>query len=980
MKFGFKFSNLLGTVYNQGNIVYTPDGNTVISPVGNRITAFDLVANKSVTLPFQTTKDIVSIEISPNGSILVVSDEAGVIYIINYSRQVILGSYKHHGAPTAMKFSPNGAVLAIGVNNFVYLYKAPLPIKTHTTPLMILSRFEHKSPVASLDWSSDSKKLLICCKNGFVCIRKGKNERVDNFQIKGSEAITCVFGNQDATEVYGVSEKAILIWKYHTKEELENSGEIKVKMEEDEDNENDIKKLKVTTSNSKPILGRWVFSKLQKLESFNSYTVKVNSAVYQLRSRLMLIGMSNGQFSLHEMPEYKELYKLKISSHSITTAAINNTGEWLAFGCEDLGQLLVWEWRSESYILKQQGHSYSMNALSYSSDGQSIATGGDDGKVKVWSTTTGYCFVTFSDHEAPVTAVRFSPVTHQNVLFSASLDGSVRAFDLLRYRNFRTFVSPNKAQFSTLAVDPSGEIVVAGTSDSFEIYVWSVRTGKLTDIISGHESAISDLAFDPVNPYLTSTSWDKTARVWNIFEERDIRETVRHQSEILACAYSVDGKKFVTSSLDGTLQIFETTYWTQIGMIDGRNDMLGVRIAGEEKKVQNDPEGKAFTKIAFTPDSECLIAGGNSNFVCIYHIEQQLLVKKFQVTQNQSMDGVAFSWKNLTEYGHLDLMEGDFKSGENRNREALPGVKTGDFSKRDTKRRPKTKCLSVSPTGRSWAAATTEGLLIYSLDEHLYFDPTDLTVQITPETILKSLKNQEYLKSLVMALKLNEKTIVESVFEKIPPTQISLVSQEFPVFYLKNFLQFLSNYYESHLHLELQLRWLKFLFIYHGKFIKDNSTSMLSHIRNLQKTVTQHYNDLSQICDDNQYTLNYFQSLRPLYDQSAESPSDAPSKSLEKVYSKSLNRMKKWKNVEVSNNDQVKEENEDKEQEQEQEEDKFSGDEDQNEKSIKKVKVQQKEEHQIKKEEELIKTVKPPTKSTGKNAPKKKVKKSNNKK
>lgn len=45
----FRFSNLCGTVYKQGNVVFTPDGNSVISPVGNRVSVFDLV--KSVPIP-----------------------------------------------------------------------------------------------------------------------------------------------------------------------------------------------------------------------------------------------------------------------------------------------------------------------------------------------------------------------------------------------------------------------------------------------------------------------------------------------------------------------------------------------------------------------------------------------------------------------------------------------------------------------------------------------------------------------------------------------------------------------------------------------------------------------------------------------------------------------------------------------------------------------------------------------------------------
>lgn len=43
MKSNFTFQNLCGTVYRQGNVLFTPDGNSVLSPVGNRVSVFDLV-------------------------------------------------------------------------------------------------------------------------------------------------------------------------------------------------------------------------------------------------------------------------------------------------------------------------------------------------------------------------------------------------------------------------------------------------------------------------------------------------------------------------------------------------------------------------------------------------------------------------------------------------------------------------------------------------------------------------------------------------------------------------------------------------------------------------------------------------------------------------------------------------------------------------------------------------------------------------
>ena len=51
-----------------------------------------------------------------------------------------------------------------------------------------------------------------------------------------------------------------------------------------------------------------------------------------------------------------------------------------------------------------------------------------------------------------------------------------------RYRNFRTFVSPRPVQFSSLTLDPSGEVVCAGSHDTFEVYVWSMKTGRLLEV------------------------------------------------------------------------------------------------------------------------------------------------------------------------------------------------------------------------------------------------------------------------------------------------------------------------------------------------------------------------------------------------------------------------------------------------------------------------------------------------------------------
>ncbi|CAN1175918.1 Periodic tryptophan protein 2 [Linum perenne] len=47
----------------------------------------------------------------------------------------------------------------------------------------------------------------------------------------------------------------------------------------------------------------------------------------------------------------------------------------------------------------------------------------------------------------------------------------------------------------------------------------------------------------------------------------------------------------------------------------------------------------------------------------------------------------------------------------------------------------RTKSLKIAPTGWSLFAATTEGVLVYSVDESFIFDPTYLDIDVTPEVI-----------------------------------------------------------------------------------------------------------------------------------------------------------------------------------------------------------------------------------------------------
>lgn len=657
-----------------------------------------------------------------------------------------------------------------------------------------------------------------------VFLRRWKNGKCQRCLIH-----TSLIDIHSFSQIYTVSrDGAVFTWK----------AKVDPTASDDEDDEDD-EPVASTSSDAAVIANQIAHTRwgVHKRNYFNQPNTKVVCSAFHRASNLLIIGFSNGVFGLWEMPAFSNVHTLSISQEKISSVAINPSGEWLAFGARKLGQLLVWEWQSESYILKQQGHYFDMNTLSYAPDGQNVATGGDDGKVKVWNTTSGFCFVTFPEHSAAISAVEFAK--QGQVLFSASLDGTVRAFDLIRYRNFRTFTSPTPVQFSSLAVDPSGEVVAAGSADSFEVFLWSVQTGKLLDVLAGHEGPISSLAFSPTGNQLASASWDKSVRVWNVFGRSHAVEPFQMSADVLAVAFRPDGKELAASTLDGQITFFDVALGKQTNVIEGRRDISGGRKADDRMAASNNSSGKSFNSLTYSADGQCLLAGGNSKYVVIYDVRDGVMVKKFQISQNLSLDGTEefLDSRKVTEAGNIDLIDqrGDESDLEDRIDYTLPGVARGDMSKRRYRQEARTKCVRFSPTGRAWAAASTEGLLIYSIDDTMTFDPFDLDIDLTPQSLLSVLSKREYLKALVMAYRLNEKPLIHKVYESVPREDIRLIARQLPVVYLAQMLRLVAEHLDKSPHLEFDLLWMNALLHVHGRHLRDRSGEYASVFRVMQK-------------------------------------------------------------------------------------------------------------------------------------------------
>ncbi|KAF4780019.1 periodic tryptophan protein 2 [Colletotrichum scovillei] len=845
MKTDFKFSNLLGTVYCQGNLLFSPDGTHLFSPVGNRVTVFDLVNNKSHTLPFAHRKNISRIGLTPRGNLLLSIDEDGQAILTNVLRRIPIYRFSFRSSVTALSFSPSGRHFVVGLGRKIEVWHVPSTPDANAEGELEFAPFvkhhthtQHFDEVRSIEWSSDSRFFLSTSKD--LTARIWSLDREEGFVptvLSGhKQAVVGAWFSEDQETIYTVSKDgAVFDWKYVGKP-VQDEDEM---VDEDEDDM------------------RW---RIVDRHYFMQNSAHVRCATFHPESNLLVAGFSNGTFGLYELPDFNMIHTLNISQNDIDFVTINKSGEWLAFGASKLGQLLVWEWQSESYILKQQGHFDSMNNLVYSPDGQRIVTIADDGKIKVWDTESGFCIVTFTEHTSGVTACEFSK--KGNVLFTSSLDGSVRAWDLIRYRNFRTFTAPTRLSWSCMAVDPSGEVVAAGSLDSFDIHIWSVQTGQLLDQLTGHEGPVSALAFTPNGNSLISGSWDRTARIWSIFNRTQTSEPLQLQADILDIAVRPDSLQLAISTLDGQLSFWSIMDAEQVSGLDGRRDVSGGRKLTDRRTAANVAGTKSFNTIQYSTDGSCLLAGGNSKYICLYSVHTMVLLKKYTVSVNLSLSGTQefLNSKFLTEAGPGGLIDdqGEASDPEDRRDDSLPGSKRGDPSAR--KRMPEVRVSGVAftPTGTAFCAATTEGLLIYSLDNLMQFDPFDLNMEITPASTLAVLENEkDYLKALVMAFRLNEAGLIKRVFLSIPHTDIALVVQDMPIVYVPRLLRFVAAQTEETPHIEFCLLWVKALVDKHGAWLTQHRGKVDVELRIVARAVSRMRDEIRRLADDNVYMVDY---------------------------------------------------------------------------------------------------------------------------
>ncbi len=196
----------------------------------------------------------------------------------------------------------------------------------------------------------------------------------------------------------------------------------------------------------------------------------ITSVSIDAAGKRALTGQPQKKIRLWDLETGAPLATLKAPRSYCWKVALSNDGA-LAVSASGSDKLVhVWDLREEKELAPLEGHTKAIDVLVFAPDGQTLASGSNDGTVRLWTCTASERapLATLSGHKKAITGVAFAPDGAR--VASSSADGTVRIASLANSETLEILGADEPLTCVTFARD--GRVIAGGK----QVHVWDSST------------------------------------------------------------------------------------------------------------------------------------------------------------------------------------------------------------------------------------------------------------------------------------------------------------------------------------------------------------------------------------------------------------------------------------------------------------------------------------------------------------------------
>ncbi|MDQ7825618.1 MAG: WD40 repeat domain-containing serine/threonine-protein kinase [Candidatus Eremiobacteraeota bacterium] len=224
------------------------------------------------------------------------------------------------------------------------------------------------------------------------------------------------------------------------------------------------------------------------------------------------------------------------------------------------------------------------NAVAFSPEAESLATGGSDNAVRLFSLSSGTELQAWQEHYSEVTSVAFSP----DGAFIASGSGDTSVKVRRAVPGERTVsLAGHAGKVMRVLFSPGGTLLVSCAADMM-IIVWDAKTWTKKVILDEHRSW-KDISFSRTGKALAAVSADGTLTLFNMKTWQFLLKIEAGFDVVHSCAYSPLDNFVACGMEDGSVVLCDTQQ-------------------GKAARTLKGHQGSVFS-LAFAPDGMSLLSG-----------------------------------------------------------------------------------------------------------------------------------------------------------------------------------------------------------------------------------------------------------------------------------------------------------------------------------------------------------------------------------